>query len=74
MRLKSVFAAAAAILCSSASLPAQEVTLRAVTASAEGSQSSKSFESMIEKSYPRGLPVQQPESAWIGLYNGFKSA
>ena len=31
-------------------------------------------ETMIEKSYPRGLPMQQPESAWIGVYNGFKSA
>ena len=31
-------------------------------------------ETMIEKSYPRGLPIQQPESAWIGVYNGFKSA
>jgi TRAP-type transport system periplasmic protein len=49
MRLKTVLAAAAVILCSSATLPAQEVTLRAVTAFAEGSQFSKSFESMIEK-------------------------
>jgi spermidine/putrescine transport system substrate-binding protein len=31
-------------------------------------------ESMIEKSYPRGLPVQQPDSAWINIYNGFKTA
>ena len=31
-------------------------------------------ETMIEKSYPRGLPIQQPESAWIGIYNGFKTA
>ena len=31
-------------------------------------------ETMIEKSYPRGLPVQQPDAAWIGIYNAFKSA
>ena len=27
-----------------------------------------------EKSSPRGLPVQQPDSAWIAIYNEFKSA
>ncbi len=31
-------------------------------------------ETMIEKSYPRGLPVQQPDSAWINIYNAFKTA
>ena len=31
-------------------------------------------ETMIEKSYPRGLPVQQRDSAWIDIYNGFKTA
>jgi spermidine/putrescine transport system substrate-binding protein len=31
-------------------------------------------ETMIEKSYPRGLPVQQPDAAWINIYNAFKSA
>jgi spermidine/putrescine transport system substrate-binding protein len=31
-------------------------------------------ESMIDKSSARGLPVQQPDSAWISIYNGFKSA
>jgi spermidine/putrescine transport system substrate-binding protein len=31
-------------------------------------------ETMIDKSSPRGLPVQQPDSTWIGIYNAFKSA
>jgi spermidine/putrescine transport system substrate-binding protein len=31
-------------------------------------------ETMIDESYPRGLPTQQPDSAWISIYNGFKSA
>ena len=24
--------------------------------------------------YPRGLPVQQPETAWQAIFNAFKSA
>lgn len=31
-------------------------------------------ETMIDKSAARGLPVQQPDSAWIAIYNGFKTA
>lgn len=31
-------------------------------------------EAMIEKSSPRGLPVQQPDATWIGIYNAFKTA
>jgi hypothetical protein len=31
-------------------------------------------ETMIEKSYSRGLPVQQADAAWISIYNGFKTA
>lgn len=31
-------------------------------------------ETMIEKSYPRGLPVQQPDANWISIYNGFKTS
>lgn len=31
-------------------------------------------ETMIEKSSPRGLPVQQPDAAWIQIYNAFKTA
>ena len=31
-------------------------------------------ESMIDKSYPRGLPVQQSDAAWISIYNAFKTA
>ena len=31
-------------------------------------------ETLIDKSCPRGLPVQQPDAAWIGIYNEFKSA
>jgi spermidine/putrescine transport system substrate-binding protein len=31
-------------------------------------------ETMIERSYPRGLPVKQPDSAWIDIYNAFKTA
>ena len=31
-------------------------------------------ETMIEKSYPRGLPIQQPDKAWIDIYNAFKTA
>jgi spermidine/putrescine transport system substrate-binding protein len=31
-------------------------------------------ETMIEKSYPRGLPIQQPDKSWIDIYNAFKTA
>jgi spermidine/putrescine transport system substrate-binding protein len=31
-------------------------------------------ETIIEKSYPRGLPVQQPDSKWISIYNNFKTS
>jgi pyruvate/2-oxoacid:ferredoxin oxidoreductase alpha subunit len=36
--------------------------------------SSSLVETMIEKSYSRGLPVQQADAAWISIYNGFKTA
>lgn len=31
-------------------------------------------ESLIDRTSPRGLPVKQPEQAWISIYNEFKSA
>ena len=31
-------------------------------------------ETLTERSYPRGLPTQQPESAWQAIFNEFKSA
>lgn len=31
-------------------------------------------ETLTEQSYPRGLPTQQPESAWQAIFNEFKSA
>jgi spermidine/putrescine transport system substrate-binding protein len=31
-------------------------------------------ESFTERSYPRGLPKQQPEAAWQAIFNEFKSA
>jgi spermidine/putrescine transport system substrate-binding protein len=31
-------------------------------------------ETLTERSYPRGLPTQQPETAWQAIFNEFKSA
>ena len=31
-------------------------------------------ETLIDKSVPRGLPVQQPDKAWIAIYNEFKTS
>jgi spermidine/putrescine transport system substrate-binding protein len=31
-------------------------------------------DSFTERSYPRGLPTQQPEAAWQAIFNEFKSA
>src|SRR6187401_1866929 len=49
MRIRTFAAAAAFIALSAAPAAAQEVTLRAVTAFAEGTQFSKNFERFIEK-------------------------
>jgi TRAP-type C4-dicarboxylate transport system substrate-binding protein len=49
MRVRTVAAAAAFIALWTAPAAAQEVTLRAVTAFAEGTQFSKNFERFIEK-------------------------
>jgi TRAP-type C4-dicarboxylate transport system substrate-binding protein len=49
MRIKTVAAAAALIALWSASAAAQEITLRAVTSFAEGTQFSKNFERFVEK-------------------------
>ncbi len=31
-------------------------------------------ETLIDKSVPRGLPVKQPDKAWIAIYNEFKTS
>lgn len=49
MRLNVIFASAALILCSASAATAQEVTLRAVSSFAEGSQVSAPFERFVEK-------------------------
>jgi TRAP-type transport system periplasmic protein len=49
MRLNVIFASAALILCNASAATAQEVTLRAVSSFAEGSQVSAPFERFVEK-------------------------
>ncbi len=58
MRVSAILAAAASILCS-ASAPAQEVTLRAVSSFAEGSQISAPFERFVEKVNKDGKGIIQ---------------
>jgi len=31
-------------------------------------------DTFTERSYPRGLPTQQPEAAWQAIFTKFKSA
>lgn len=59
MRVRVISAVCAAILCSAANASAQEVTLRAASAFAEGTQFSKNFERMIEKVNKEGKGVLQ---------------
>jgi TRAP-type C4-dicarboxylate transport system substrate-binding protein len=59
MRVNVFLAAAAAFLCTASAAPAQEVTLRAVSSFAEGSQISAPFERFVEKVNKDGKGVIQ---------------
>jgi TRAP-type C4-dicarboxylate transport system substrate-binding protein len=59
MRVNVISATAALILCSASAAPAQEVTLRAVSSFAEGSQISAPFERFVEKVNKDGKGVIQ---------------
>jgi TRAP-type C4-dicarboxylate transport system substrate-binding protein len=59
MRVNVISATAALILCSASVAPAQEVTLRAVSSFAEGSQISAPFERFVEKVNKDGKGVIQ---------------
>ena len=59
MRVNSILALSAAILCSASLASAQEVTLRAVSSFSEGSQISAPFERFIEKVNKEGKGLIQ---------------